>query len=59
MNANSDIRNRIKESNVKQWRVALAIGVSEQTLIRWLRAELPEDKKAAMLAAIDKLSEEA
>lgn len=58
MNANSDIRNRIKESNVKQWRVALAIGVSEQTLIRWLRTELPEGKKAAMLAAIDKLSEE-
>jgi len=55
---NAEIRNAIKKEHVTQWRVAMALGVSEQTLIRWLRTELPEEKKAAMLAAIDKLSKE-
>ena len=56
---NDEIRKRIKLKHLTQWRVAMELGVSEQTFIRWLRTELPEEKKAARLAAIDKLSKEA
>ena len=56
MAKNTEIRNYIRKQRLKQWEVALELRVSEQTLIRWLRTELPEDKKAAIMAAIDKLA---
>lgn len=53
---NTEIRNYIRKQRLKQWEVALELRVSEQTLIRWLRTDLPEDKKSAIMAAIDKLA---
>ena len=55
---NKEIRRAARIADVPMWKVALEMGISEPTIFRWLRTELPEDKKAAMLAAIDKLSEE-
>lgn len=52
--ANEEIRVLIKEKGVYQWEVAEALGVSEATLIRWLRIPLNEAKKKELMAGIEK-----
>ena len=37
------------------YKIAMELGISEVTLYRYLRTELPEEKKKAILAAIEKL----
>ena len=37
---------------------ALEIGVSEPTLVRWLRTPLPAEKEERILVAIEKLAKE-
>jgi len=54
--ANEDIRKEIESAGVRHWQVADAIGVSENTFIRWLRKELPDEKKAEVRSAIKKIS---
>ena len=46
----------IKEAHTKQWMVAKKLGISEYTLVRWLRDELSEERKKAIYAAIEALS---
>ena len=58
MNANKKIRDAMKNKGVRQWQVALRLGVSDQTLIRWLRVPLTADKESAVLAAVEELSKE-
>ncbi|MEN6620925.1 MAG: hypothetical protein ABFD50_05200 [Smithella sp.] len=43
---------------IRQWQVAENLGIAEETLSRWMRHELSDDKKAAILTAIEKLSKE-
>ena len=50
---NEQIRTAMFKSNVKQWEVAEQLGVSEVTVCRWLRSELPKDKKVQILQAIE------
>ena len=38
--------------------IALEIGVSEPTLVRWLRTPLPAEKEERILVAIEKLAKE-
>lgn len=54
MRANKDVRRKIKTSGVYQWEVAEAIGVSEVTLIRWLRTPLDEEKSSKIHDGIQK-----
>lgn len=49
---NEQIRTAMRYSNVKQWEVAEHLGVSEFTLCRWLRTELPDNKIVQILQAI-------
>ena len=49
---NDDLRNEIRSANVKQWEVADAIGISEMTMVKWLRKELSPDKKAMVREGI-------
>ena len=49
------IRKKIKESGLKQWEVAYAIGINESTLTRWLRVELPEKEKERICSVVDEL----
>ena len=51
---NEDLRNEIRIANVKQWEVADAIGISEMTMVKWLRKELDETKKAIVRDGIKK-----
>jgi DNA-binding XRE family transcriptional regulator len=41
---NLELRRLCKRYGIPLWRVAQRAGVSEQTLIRWLREELKEDR---------------
>lgn len=53
MKANQEIRSALKESGMKHWELAAAIGVDESTLCKWLRKELPDDKKSNILHIIN------
>lgn len=48
---NRDVRDFLKQKHVYQWEVAERLGVHETTVIRWMRTELPEDKKQAIMEA--------
>lgn len=56
MKVNNHIRERAAKAGVKHWQIAAECGVSEQTLVRWLRFPLPPEKEAIIIAAIEKLS---
>jgi hypothetical protein len=52
---NMDLRNEFRIADVRQWQVAGALGVSEMTLLKWLRFELSEEKKNRVREAIEKI----
>lgn len=49
MKENQTVRRAARAAGVPLWRVAAAIGVSEPTLTRWLRAPLQEDKEKRVI----------
>ena len=51
---NKDLRDEMRISNVRQWEVAEAIGISEMTMVKWLRRELDDSKKALVREGISK-----
>ncbi len=53
---NKDIRTYAKENNVKLWQIAKAMGISEPTMTRKLRSELPEQDKQTFRRIINELS---
>lgn len=55
---NQEIKTAIKAAGVKQWQVAKACGISEFTLVRWLRDELTDERRKAIFSAIEALSRE-
>ena len=57
--ANMEIREKAKASGVRLWQIAEKLGISEPTMTRKLRHELPEEDKQKILAIIDALSREA
>ena len=50
--ANQDIRTAISSAGLKQWEAAELLGICEGTFSRWLRRELPEEKKKMILERI-------
>ena len=56
---NHEVRVAARVAGVALWRIAYAPGISEPTMTRWLRTELPDEKRQRILAAIAELSEEA
>ena len=55
MAANNKIREKAKKAGVKHWQIAIQMGVSEQTLVRWLRTPLDHNKEQRIAAAIERL----
>ena len=55
---NQEIKKAIRTAGLKQWQVAKACGVSEFTLVRWLRDELTDERREAIFSAIEALSRE-
>ena len=42
--ANQDIRDYAAQKGVYFWEIAMKLGISEPTITRWMRVELPADK---------------
>jgi hypothetical protein len=52
---NMGIRLAARGAGVPLWRVAEEMGVSEPTMTRWLRKELPAEEQQRILAAIERI----
>lgn len=55
---NQDIRLHAKDAGVRLWEVSKAAGCSDNTLCRMLRDELPQERKAELIALIDRIAAE-
>ena len=55
---NKDLRDEMRIANVRQWEVAEAIGISEMTMVKWLRRELDDHKKALVREGIAKAAQQ-
>ena len=56
--ANTEIRQELKNKNIPYWKIADKLGVHENTVIRRLRHELPEQEKEQIFSIISELSNE-
>lgn len=52
---NERIKCTLRANAIPQWRLAQTAGVSEQTLIRWLREPLDGERKATVETALKEL----
>lgn len=57
--ANMVIRKAAREAGVALWRIAKEIGISEPTMTRRMREELPADEQERILGVIEELAKEA
>lgn len=53
---NEIIREELKEKKVYQWELASALGISEQTMVRKMRFEMPDDEQMKLLALISEIA---
>lgn len=56
--ANIDIRSKLFLEKIPQWALAKQLGISESTMTRWLRSELPKEWKQLLFKAIDEIATE-
>ena len=52
---NDEIRKAIDDAGLRYWQVAEELGVADTTFTKWLRKELPDEKRSQVMAAIEKL----
>lgn len=55
---NTAIRTRAKAKGVRLWELAETMGISEPTITRRLRRELPAAEKVQIMALIDEIAAE-
>lgn len=58
MQANMEIREKAKQTGVRLWEIADALGVNDGNFSRKLRKELSREDKERALAIIDRLAAE-
>ena len=58
MKANQTIREAAKRKGVKHWQIAAHLGISEPTIMRWLRVPLSPEREKAVMEAIKELAKE-
>lgn len=58
MRANNDIRNTAQNKGVCLWEIAAALKISEPTMTRKMRTELPQEDKSKIFAIIDSIAKE-
>ncbi len=58
MKANQIIREKAKKQAVKHWQIAAVLGISEQTIMRWLRYPLSKERERLILRAIETIAKE-
>ena len=52
---NQEIKSLMRKEGVYQWQIAIALGIGEATLTRWLRVKLTEEKESMIMEAIQKV----
>lgn len=55
---NQDIRRTAAGAGVKLWQIADALGITDCSLSRKLRKELPREEKEKIFSIIERLSQE-
>lgn len=55
-NENQEVK--AAKGNIPLWRIAKKVGCHEMTVIRWMREEMDEEKKARVLGAIAEIKTE-
>lgn len=53
--SNADIRIKMVESGIRQWMIAEKLGITEATLSRKMRRELPEAEKNRIFEIMQEL----
>lgn len=53
--ANAEIRELVRKKRLRHYEIADALGVNEFTFSRWLRNELPDDKKREIIDIIERI----
>ena len=56
--ANREIRTAAKRERIPLWAVADELGISESTMTRWLRHELPDTEREKLLQIIARLRDQ-
>lgn len=56
MKANMKIREKARNSGIRLWQIADALGMQESLFSKKLRKELPEDEQERILNIIDDLA---
>lgn len=59
MKENQAIREMAKRKGVKHWQIAQHLGISEPTIMRWLRIPLSPEREKVILEAIEAIAKEA
>ena len=58
MKANQNIREAARRKGVKHWQIAAYLGISEPTIMRWLRVPLSPEREKIVMEAIEALEKE-
>ena len=53
---NLELRTKARKNGVRLWEIADRLGISEPTITRKLRRELPANEKQRILAIIDEIA---
>lgn len=53
--ANLKLKQAMRANSIPQWKVADFLGISEMTLIRWLRKEVSAEKYDKIMQAVEHL----
>ena len=53
---NVELRETAKKARIPLWKIAQELGISEASLTRMLRVELPAEKQDLLMAIIENLS---
>ena len=56
--ANEQIRRKAREENVPHWKIAERLGVCDTTFCKWMRTEMPKEKREKILAIISEIAAE-
>ncbi len=55
---NENVRIMARKKKIALWEIAEKIGISEATITRWMRVQLPKEKENCIMQAIAVIAEE-
>lgn len=52
----TDVKKLLRNRRICQWQLALELGISESTMLRWLRGSLSKEHETAILEAVERIT---